>query len=664
MSTSTVFVRSTKASDLRAKANNLRASNESQFIYTLCGTEGCNLSICSMPSKLKDIESCSGSVDERMSLPETPQQQAKISLSKNSLAQEVTTAVASHTAHQWVLIRNRARALQAQYQSIQCLQAAFFEKLQSLGPEESKMIGSYKLVAIVLNEDRKWVHKNEDPNRLLQNLPIESVQDLKNRCQGIVDSGFMMLYDHLAKDELESCNQKEKLTVKLKDLLSRQMSSIAESIDQVCVTPVCQQVSPNKDQYSDKSELREQKQLMEARLLQIHKSYNGEMIRLKADLEEKLKAVEENWQQTVVELKQLLRLYETQNNENLRELAQKNNSLTTKDNTIASMKAEMENLMSRNTALDQLVKESEAIVLRAQKEVERNGEYVVSLENKLKVQQQKRQNGLDQLVVERDQIIADLKLKVLNDKQFKNCVHRQKKNTRKLQAGNAELDIKIQQTRAEINELEDHLRSTTVELDSSYQREQQLHSHLKDVKTELFRSEQLVVQMREEAKAVRRTNPTPNDHQQKIDQLCFESAEKDKKINKLTIQLESKGEQLRLVCEKLSRRQKKLKCMENSINLLTEQNIHLSELRNRHRENEFLMEREISKLMGSIKVYQDHISNNRRPEQSTELNGYYCIDPSLQNQQTQENFQLHGTYFRPLHSHLARQQQQQYVHRH
>ncbi|XP_033251154.1 uncharacterized protein LOC117190207 [Drosophila miranda] len=104
--------------------------------------------------------------------------------------------------------------------------------------------------------------------------------------------------------------------------------------------------------------------------------------------------------------------------------------------------------------------------------------------------------------------------------------------------------------------------------------------------------------------------------------------------------------------------------MEKSKIMLTEQNIHLSDLRNRHRENEFLMEREISQLIGSIKVYQDHISNNRRPEQSTELNGYYCIDPSLQNQQTQENFQLHGTNFRPLYSHLARQQQQQYVHRH
>ncbi|XP_033252298.1 uncharacterized protein LOC117191581 [Drosophila miranda] len=107
MSTSTVFVRSTIASDLRAKANNLRASNESQFIYTLCCTEGCNLSICSMPSKLKDIESCSGSVDERISLPETPQQQAKISLSRRTALQSPHARPTSGSSFEIVRVLSR-----------------------------------------------------------------------------------------------------------------------------------------------------------------------------------------------------------------------------------------------------------------------------------------------------------------------------------------------------------------------------------------------------------------------------------------------------------------------------------------------------------------------------------------------------------------------------
>ncbi|XP_022229485.2 synaptonemal complex protein 1 isoform X2 [Drosophila obscura] len=440
------------------------------------------------------------------------------------------------------------------------------------------MLGSYKLVSIVPNEDS-----------MPQKLSSDCVQELKSCCQAALDSGFIMFYDHLeyiqlAKDELEARNQKEKLTLKLKDLLHRQVESIVENIEQLSVScqPVSRQKSPNKHLIRYINELRDHKQDVQEQLSQNVQAHNAKVNRIKADLEVQLLATEAKYQKSLREVKEMLQLCEAQNIKDLKELAEQNDSLVAKDNTIASQRAEMDSLMSRNMELEQLVEESEAMVVQAQEEVESKTKSMVCLEEKLK---EERQDVIEQ----KDQIIDDLNLKVLSLKQFKDLYHKQSKNTRKLEAGNKRLEATIKQSRAEISELHEKLKSAEVQLASSCQREQQLHSHLKQVKSELFRSEQLVVQLQEQLNAIRET-----DIQRKNDQMCIESSA-DPQITQMRIQLQAKEEQL-------SKMQRTLSCMEESVALTNQHNHMLSQLWDGQREKDLLMERQISQPKDCMSV--------------------------------------------------------------
>ncbi|XP_041451525.1 uncharacterized protein LOC121405042 [Drosophila obscura] len=444
MSYSPRYVRPTKASNLRALANNLRASNEiapsvagarsqsqspssrfgvSRSIYTVRDSRSRSRSVFSMPNQGKFSESYSGSFNDHTTEPErsreprrSPQARSHLNTLAESRALSRATSLATSLAIEGGG-KSQLRTVQTQYQKLQTLQSEFVESLKSLDPEDSKLIGTYSFV--VLGKD--------ESNRLAQSLPAESVQDLKDRCQAAVDSGFMLLYDHLepiqmARDEFEACHRKEQLKVKLKDLLSLKMENIVESIDQLCVTPVGPQASPNSHLYRDIGWLRRQKQQMESRFLQLNKDHSEQLNRLKAELEAKLQAGEEHWQQTLDELRERLRRSEVQRKENACQLAVQNAAMTAKDSTIASLQADMNKQISRNMELNQVVKGSDGALLFTQKELEKSREHIAYLEEELnegrqlidELQQQQRPaaEDIDQVVEEKDRIIGDLQLKV------------------------------------------------------------------------------------------------------------------------------------------------------------------------------------------------------------------------------------------------------------
>ncbi|XP_030382509.1 uncharacterized protein LOC115630016 isoform X6 [Scaptodrosophila lebanonensis] len=128
---------------------------------------------------------------------------------------------------------NRVRALESQHKKLQYLQSDFMNKLRMLGPLDlCKLRGRYKFVTLVINGECKLVVHEDDLLRLPKNLPIESVNDLKERCRTVVESGFMLLYEHmshiqLAKNEMEAQIIREQISQKLKasDIVIRDNAS-------------------------------------------------------------------------------------------------------------------------------------------------------------------------------------------------------------------------------------------------------------------------------------------------------------------------------------------------------------------------------------------------------------------------------------------------------
>ncbi|XP_026846457.1 centromere-associated protein E-like isoform X2 [Drosophila persimilis] len=641
--------------------------------YTALNIASCSRSVFSMPNQKLFSELTWGSLPERSTESEKGQStmsqpaQRQLSLVKT----DDTPAVGTRKSLLGIVEQNRLLTVETQYQKLQCLQSDFVESLRSLDLEQSKLLGTYSFVTLVVNEDSKLTVNKEDSSSLVKNLPADNVQDLKERCQAAVDSGFMMLYDHLepiqmAKDEFEACSRKEQLKAKLKELLNRKMESIVENIEQVCVTPVGQQVSPNICLYRDIDKLRREKQLLEAQLLQINKDHNEQMNRLKADLEGKLKAGEENWQQTLRDLKERLRRSEAQRNENANQLAMQNASLQAKNSTIAAAKADMDNLVARNQELNQLLKGSDGALVWTRKELAKSREHVVHLDAELHKgrelinQQQKRLDVLDiqHAGVEKDQTIGDLRLKVQNLLQLINLHQEQEQNSLRLRKRNNELETMI-------SELQEKLKITEIQLDANDQREEQLHSDLEIVKMELFRSEQLVVKLREHSNRDRKTISARadeiNELNQTIDQLYLETGEKDTQINQVTNQLCLKEEHLGRVFEKLNHQEEKLRRLEELTNVSSSDNARLLLLRDRQHEKNIQMDWEISQLKDTIKELRDYIFNNTQP--AAEVLGFpvggYSMHPEYLNLQpqaeTQGNLESTVTYLEPLNGHFVHQ---------
>ncbi|XP_034671048.1 early endosome antigen 1-like [Drosophila subobscura] len=566
MSTNKRYVRPTKASNLRALANNSRAaSNEletrsqsqSPSRYSVSRSIYTARSVYSMPTEGRFSASYFVSLHERPTKPER-----QVSKSRTNSPAERSRA----------LPKAELRSVGTQYQELQRLQ---FEVVESLEPAESKL---------VTDDETK-----SDSSCLPQHLPNECVQDLKDRCQAAVDSGFMMLYDHLepiqlAKDEFEACHRKEQLKVKLKELLSRNMERIVENIDEVCGTAGAgeQQASSNSHLYRDIGRLRRLKQHMEGRFLQLNKNHNEQMNRLRADLEGKLLAGERHWQQTLGELQERLRHSETHSKETNCQLAMQNAALTAKDSAIESAKAEMDKLSSRNMELSQLVKGSEAALLRTRQELER-------LEGQLN---ELKQRHILPVVEEKDHIISDLKLKNEELLQLRDVHHDQEQNILRLSAKNDELDAKI-------SELQAKLKSTKAQLNAIEQKDEQLHWDLESVRKEFNCTQALVIKLREQAsrdsEATATCSHEINKLKKTIDQLSTWSplARTGRSIRQ---QLLAKEEQVGHLFEKLDGQVLKLSRLEQYVKLSAEENDRLRQLLDRQND--------------TIKNLREFIANN------------------------------------------------------
>ncbi|XP_041451528.1 golgin subfamily A member 6-like protein 7 [Drosophila obscura] len=198
--------------------------------------------------------------------------------------------------------------------------------------------------------------------------------------------------------------------------------------------------------------------------------------------------------------------------------------------------------------------------------------------------------------------------------------------------------------------------------------EEQLHSDLEIVKKELFRSEQLVVKLREHAIRDREKIATCTDEinelKKSIDHLNLASADKDTQLNQVSIQLHAKEEHMGHLYEKLNRQAEKIRFMEEYAKISSDDNARLLQIRNKQHEKNIQLDWEISQLKDNVKELNDYIVRNR--QQAAKVLGFevgnYSLCQEYQNSQPltqpQGNLESPVAYLEPLNGHFVQQQQQ------
>ncbi|EDW26809.1 GL14734 [Drosophila persimilis] len=403
---------------------------------------------------------------------------------------------------------------------------------QSLDPQESEMIGTYKFMPLVLDENNKWLVKNDD---LTLNLPAESVQDLKDRCEAAVNSGFMLLFDQLecvqlSNDEFEASQQKEKLQVSLEGLLKRKVCTIVKSIDLVCRSTEGQQDEHDLHMYRKIDELQKQKEVMEARILEITENHNEQMNRLKA----RLKEDQENHHSNLEELQEMLSASKAQRDELERQLMNKDNAI------------ESDKEMTLNHQFEELSAE----LVRTRKELKSSKDHISFLESKGK---------------EDSELIQNLQKRVDDLKKSSMWIHfliakvQQAMDMHKTSAMSA---MSVQHVLADLNLAK-----------SDIYKSQQL---VDELKAQTNRDQMMLCRYNAEINTLRLKD---TENQKAYVELLLESVNKGTLIDQMRQKLNAMGEQLSDSVGKLEFRMQEIRRLKEFKNFLLEENARIEQQR-------------------------------------------------------------------------------------
>ncbi|XP_070069557.1 ERC protein 2 isoform X2 [Drosophila takahashii] len=510
-------------------------------------------------------------------------------------------------SHQRVIELNRMRAFESQKKKLEHLQSEFMHKLRSMGPTFHGK-AEYKFVAVVINDECKVVVNQDDLLRLPKNLPTESINDLKHRCRAIVDLGFVIFYDYIpfiqkAKNEFEAREKREEIRTKLSSMLNKKMNSLAVEIDQLCGPGANRPEATNNHLYREMAELRSQKQHMEARYFDTKKEHCEEMNKLRDEYERKLAVQLGSRDQTITELRNSLRKSEDLVSEQSIRLAEKNATLINEDGTIEELRSEMATVKSANQRMLQRLEEADVGLERARSSVEKHLGKITYLEGELQeareliVALQKRPDVMDKGIMEKDLIIADLKLQLQNIEQHKNVLSKQVANALKNQSDCEDLSAKYKNAVVQISDLKEALKITTTKSDFHSKAEEQLRKEMAKMREQMDIDKQM---LKARSDLINSLQKNELENRTKLDQMYYQISEKDTQINQVNNQLASKVEEFRNLFGTLTEKQTEVRRQEHVIQLLKEQNSRVSLTRASQDERNAAMEEEIKVLKKNV----------------------------------------------------------------
>ncbi|KPU76080.1 uncharacterized protein Dana_GF12073, isoform F [Drosophila ananassae] len=691
----------------------VKTSRATSPARSIRGTSTDRVSICSLPSHLeekarpkrkalvgedgdkpnnKDKEASSVDVNindkkdcktvnkrMRLDLSETPRPAAKNvipprSISANPLKiRKKKTDVKPDRGHHRILEMNKIRVVDVQQKKLENMQSEFMAKIRSLGSLAKELKGVYKFVAMVVNDECKLIMHEDDMLRLPRNIPTESVNDLKNRCRYIVDTGFMMFYDFMpliqhAKSDQEAQEKREQLRAQLKNAVNRKINGIIEEIDELCRTKGVRDESSNSLLYREINDLRVQKTNMETRYFDLKKEHIELMNQQKDELEAKMAAELAVRDHCVLELKKSLRRSEELVGELNIELAEKNDDLKSESNTISKLRSELDDLNTVNNRIRKRLEDADLGLERAHKSVTKNEEKISYLEDELKearefiVNLQKRPDPLDDKSMgEKDLIIADLKLKLQNFEHHRNMMQKQVSSAVKQLAEFEELNCKYQTVAVQVNELREQLRNSDAKLMTQARIEEQLRKDLEKLREQAGR-DQKMLSMRSEL--INNLQENEKESQNKINKMYYQANEKDTLLKQVSNELASKDEEFRNLFGTLTFKQKEVRRQEHIIKLLEEQNSRNTMLRAKQDERNAAMQAEIVNLKRTIHKYSKIIIGNNGQRffevvPADECSDYCCVGDAVTEIKDSEEAPMQGDSTVQQRMRPQQQQQQQ-----
>ncbi|XP_017039302.1 ELKS/Rab6-interacting/CAST family member 1 isoform X2 [Drosophila ficusphila] len=526
--------------------------------------------------------------------------------------------VKAENAHRKVIETNKVRAIEVQKKKLENMQSDFMHKLRSLGPQGIKIEGTFKFISVVLNDECKVVVHEDDLLRLPKNLPLDSINDLKDRCRTVIDLGLMMLYEYLphiqrASNECEARNKREDIRFKLQNLLDHKMIGIAEEIDQLCGSQAKNVEAANSSLYREMADLRLQKQHAESRYFEVKKEHCEELNQLQIDYEAKLASQLASRDQTITELRKSLKRAEELVAEQSIRLAERNATRLSEDTTIEELRAELDKLKASNQRMIQRLEETTVGMERAQKSVDKHLAKIAYLEGELKeareliVNLQKRPDTIDKGVREKDVIISDLRLQLQNLEQHKNMLNKQVNTTLKRHADLDSLNEKHKQALEQIKELSNALKSTSKEAEIHAKAEEELRKEVAKMRDQIELDQQMLTARSD---LINRLQKLEHENRLKLEQMYFEVSEKDTMINQVNNELASKEEESHNLFGTLKHKQTEVKRQEHIIQLLKDQNERLNNNRAKQDERNVLMQEEIKHLKHTLRDYSKIIIGN------------------------------------------------------
>nr|XP_016927845.1 nuclease SbcCD subunit C isoform X2 [Drosophila suzukii] len=635
------------------------------------------VSSCSLPEKKRGAPD--RKPDEEKAPPKRPVSPPRMNvLAKQIWSNSKKAGAKGDKSHRRVIELNKLRAFEAQRKKLEYMQSDFMHKLRTLG---SQFPGNtaYKFVALVINDECKVVVHGDDLLRLPKNLPTASINDLKHRCRGIVDLGFMLFYDYLpfiqrSKNEFEAREKREEIRNKLGSLVNRKMTSIVEEIDHLCGPGSSRPELCNNQLYREMADLRLQKQHMEGRYFDVKKEHLDEMNKLRSEYEVKMAAQLANRDQTISDLRKNLQRSEELVNEQTIRLAEKNKTLVSEDGTLEELRAEMAQVKLANQRMLQRLEEADVGLQRARSSVDKHIGQITYLEGELKeareliVNLQKRPDCMDKGIVEKDLIIADLKLQLQNIEQHKNVLNKQVVNALKHHTDFEELSGKYKNAMVQISDLKESLKITTTKSEFHSKAEEQLRKEIAKLREQMALDQQMLTARSE---LINNLQKTEQENRAKLDQMYYQ-------VNN---ELASKEEEFRNLFETLTSKQTEVRRQDHVIQLLKEQHSRVSLARAGQGERNAAMEKEINDLKNTLRDYaRVIIGNNGQPffevvpagemgssghqdreetpmgnDRTCELLQRFLPHQDQSNPQEQEMSQPHGRFFEPLHHNLLPQ---------
>ncbi|XP_017868516.1 PREDICTED: putative mediator of RNA polymerase II transcription subunit 26 isoform X2 [Drosophila arizonae] len=480
------------------------------------------------------------------------------------------------------------QALEMLQRGLEDMQSEFMRKAADF---RGKRHGySYKLVAIVHNDNCKVLVHRDDLLAMPKNLPAHSLNDFRNLCHNTLREGVWFIFEQIAsvqsKDNSLQTLRQEELRRQLDGHLSNKLAVVDNELMEMC-----------------KAAGNDESAKLRAQICELTEE-NSELVSANSKLE--MDVVDIRKQRD--ELKTSLDISQKRCDDLALELADKNILLVKKAGVLEDMIAEIKNLKKTNKILQQRQRESDTTIDGFRLSNEKLLSRIEDLESQVLQAQseclilQKKMDELMEDLAEKETIMAEQRAQ-LQDQELTKTL--QSESTSNEPEPDAE----------HLCDLQAELERQQMRLAEQEQREQALRLQLEQKQEELNKVELKVSRLEEQNEhhrqvlAVRgeRINYLDQEMKQrelesnrKLNEIMAQTSDKNTLITQMTNELAATNEQFQNLCSKLTAKQTKLHSQEHVIKLLEESNERSVKLHTKLGEKNAMLKDELDHLRRTV----------------------------------------------------------------